>query len=581
MKYNHIIDNVKETYKHNKRFALLVIAAVILGAVLSSVPSLILAQVVSDLTLGIIENIWGLAFMYLGALALISINDFAREYGASVFSQKTLFNIRISMLSRLKKLPIKYYTSTPTGETISRFTDDIDVINSMFSAGVVTAVADMFKIVGFVVAIFLLSPTVGFIAIASLPVMYVCSNFFRINIFKKQVIVRKKVSDINTYISEMFSGLDTIKSYGKENFFSKRLTPVLERHRLAMNANSVYDAWFPCIMQVIRAVVIALAVVIIAPNNPLIVGVGISVGAIAGIIDLLSKLFDPIDALANEVLVIQRAMAGVKRVNEFFDKEIEREKQEFLNVREGMVINIEFTDMNFEYNQGEPVLNDITLTIAQGTKCALVGRTGSGKTTLMNIIAGMYTPVSGSVTIGGVDPYKLSPGSRRKLLGIVPQTVHIFSGSIKDNITLNDETITEQQVIEALKTTGLYDSVRSLPNGIHEPLNSEHKLLSFGQQQLLSLSRAIVTKPKVILLDEVTSGMDALTESTVLSAIKNIGEDTTIVTISHRLSGIIDADMVHILDGGKIRESGSPDDLTAKKGWYSIYKQLEDNNWKM
>lgn len=205
----------------------------------------------------------------------------------------------------------------------------------------------------------------------------------------------------------------------------------------------------------------------------------------------------------------------------------------------------------------------------------------AGKTTLLNLIAGVYAPEQGSIVIGGVSPHDLLPEQRRRLVGIVPQNVHIFNGSIRDNITLMDDTITQQQIEEAIRVVGLSKTVDALLKGMDTLLGDGENALSFGQTQLLSLARAIVTNPPLLLLDELTSGLDALTEAQILEAIRTVSKTRTIITISHRLSGILDADIVHIIDKGRIRESGRPEKLTEQEGWYTIYKRLEESGWRM
>jgi ATP-binding cassette subfamily B protein len=219
--------------------------------------------------------------------------------------------------------------------------------------------------------------------------------------------------------------------------------------------------------------------------------------------------------------------------------------------------------------------------IREGSKVAIAGRTGSGKTTLLSLIAGLYPVTSGSITIGGFNPFLMPASERRKTIGIVPQNVQLFNGSILDNITLKDAEITKEDAWLALETVGLGETVRELEKEIDTIIGEGEAQLSFGQMQLLSLARAIVTNPPILLLDELTSGLDALTEKTLLNAIRQVSSNRTIITISHRISGIIDADTVHIMDAGKVVESGSPEELSKKEGWFAIYKRLEEHGWKV
>lgn len=571
-----------DTAKRNLFFALMILIAVAAGAVVNTWPSLVLKQIVDGPLASGGLGLWKYGFLYLGAVLLLGLSDLMREYGTMVFGQRMLLNIRTQMLDRLRALPMSYYLDVPAGETISRFTADMDAVNTLFTSGIISAVADLLKIVGLIVALFSLSPILGYIALGSLPVIYLLANYFRKNIYKKQLVVRSKVSDINVGIQEVYSGLKIIKIFSKEGFFAGRFEPLLESHRMAMNANSIYDAWFPCIMQTLRAAVIALAIVIGAAGNATPVALGLSLGTLAATADLFARLFDPIEAASTEIQTIQQAMAGLNRIKSYFKQETEAEEkiaESAVSVSGDIEVSIE--GVGFAYRNGKEILSGVSLTVPAGTKAAIAGRTGSGKTTLMNLIAGLYPPKSGKITIGGVDPYLLPPQARRRLVGIVPQTVVIFNGSVYENVTLRDDSISREQAIHALQTVGLYTAVQSLPDGIDTALGEGAQKLSFGQTQLLSLARAIVTDPPLLLLDELTSGLDSVTERQVLSAIRAVSATKTIVTISHRLSGIIDADTVHIMERGQIVESGSPQALVQQEGWYSRYKRLEDLNWRI
>jgi ATP-binding cassette subfamily B protein len=577
--------SMKTVFKHKTMFFFLLLGTVGVGAIANVWPSLILRQIVDGpLTTGV-GSIWGMAFAYLAAVLVIGILDFFREISATVIGQGVLLDTRKQMLEHLQKLPMKYYLRVPVGETLSRFTADLDAVNTLFSAGLVSAMADILKILGLFVTLFALSTPIGWIALGAIPIIFFLSNFFRKNIFVKQKVVRKKVSDINTTIQEIYSGLKIIKTFGKEDLFSKRFEEKLEAHRLAMNGNSVYDAWFPCIMQIVRAIVIALAMVVGASHNGTTLALGLSIGTLAAIADLLVRMFEPVEAIASEIQTIQQAFAGIDRIKDFFSEKVEDKHngviENVVHMNPTLKKEIILKQVDFEYTEGKKVINQATVTIREGSKVAIAGRTGSGKTTLLSLIAGLYPVNSGSITIGGSNPFLMPASERRKTIGIVPQNVQLFNGSILDNITLKDAEITKEDAWLALETVGLGETVRELEKEIDTIIGEGEAQLSFGQMQLLSLARAIVTNPPILLLDELTSGLDALTEKSLLNAIRQVSSNRTIITISHRISGIIDADTVHIMDAGKVVESGSPEELSKKEGWFAIYKRLEEHGWKV
>ena len=579
----------KETFKRYWPHAILTLGAIGVGAWLAAQPSMVLKRFVDGPLRTGGEDFWKMAFLYLGVWVLIALTDLMREYSATVFGQKLLVRLRGQMLERLRILPMRYYWRTPAGDTLSRITADMDAVNTLFAAGLISAAADLLKIVGLLLALFALSAPLGGIALGALPVVYLLSDFFRRRIYQKQKVVRKRVSDINTAILETYAGLRILKTFGLERKFAGRFEPVLENHRLAMNGNSVYDAWFPCVMQIVRASVIALAMVFGASRNLTPWALGLSLGTLAAAADLFMRLFDPIEAAASELQTIQQAMAGLGRIREFFEQEtnpaVEQtrlpagepgsESETYRN------IGIHIHGANFSYVDGQAVLSGVSVDIPPGTKAAIAGRTGSGKTTLLQLVAGLYPASEGVVRVGGMDPYRMRPEDRRRLIGIVPQSVDVFHGSVFENITLRDRAITREQVERALEQVGLRDAIHALPKSLDTMLGEGETKLSHGQNQLLSLARAIVTDPPVLLLDELTSGLDTLTERQVLDAIRMASGERTILTISHRLSGILDAQVVHIMEHGHIVESGAPEMLSRQEGWFSRYRRLEEYGWRV
>ncbi|NLN45541.1 MAG: ABC transporter ATP-binding protein [Clostridiaceae bacterium] len=590
-----------ETVRRRPWHTVAMLAAVVAGTVLVAGPSRVLRRLVDGPLTGGPGSLWQMALLYLGAVLAIGLSDLVREYGAMVLGQRILLRIRSMMLERLPLLPMDHYLNTPAGETMARFSSDIDAVNSLFTAGLVGAAADLLKIGGLLLALFAISPVVGWIAAGAIPVVYVLSDFFRRRIYQRQKVVRQRVSDINTGIQEIYSGMNVIKVFGRERHFAERFEPLLEGHRVAMNANSVYDAWFPCVLQTVRAAVIALVLVAGAGQNATPLALGLSLGALAASADLMIRLFEPIEAAAGELLTIQQAMAGLVRIRAYFRLPTETEGKQPLQKTEAPDLScpapveadssvsvgpcarpdIVLTGVRFSYRNGADVLHGTDLTIPTGTKAALAGRTGSGKTTLLHLVVGLYPVAEGSIRVGGVNPYLLAPEERRRRIGIVPQTVVVFNGSIRDNITLRDDAITRDQVLGALELVGLREMVDGLEEGLDTLLGEGAAHLSFGQTQLLSLARALVTDPLLLLLDELTSGLDALTERKVLDAIRAVGGKKTILTVSHRLSGLLDVDTVHIMEKGRIVESGPPRALAREEGWYARYKRLEDLGWRI
>ncbi len=570
-------------------FALMFITAAG-AALLELVPPLLLKRIIdSYLSVNILKGIWLVAAIYLAASLGISVLSFGQAFVATFIGQNTLLQLRLLMAEHLGKLPVSFYNRTPVGEIMSRLTSDVETVNTLFSSGAATtmgltnALTDFVKIIGILTAMYILSPVLCLIVIASIPVVLVVSNYFRKNIYQTQLQVRRAVGAINTFLQESFSGIRVVKTYGKEGEYGDYFQNPLNNQLEAVNRAAVFDSYFPCVMQVIRAGVIA-TVILVGARTGVNDRIALTIGGLAAFADLIARLFGPIDQLTLEFQTLQQALAGLKRITELLQEKPEErgEVQRLPNVITGNgKPAIEIKNLSFAYQPGKSVLRDVTLTVPQGKRIAIVGRTGAGKTTLMNLTAGLFATASGTISVLGFDPYLVDPSERRRLLGVVPQNVYIFEGTVRENITLRDDSISLEAVEKAAKTVGLHDYIMTLEEGYDTYLGVNGAKLSFGQTQLLSLARAIVGNPALLLLDEPTSGVDALTEAAIFRAFREASKDRTIVTISHRLSGIIDADEVHIMAQGRIVESGTPDKLAEKGGWYAVFRQLEDLGWKM
>jgi ATP-binding cassette subfamily B multidrug efflux pump len=569
-------------------FILMVVTAFATMA-LELAPPLILKNIIDNyLDVGTLSGIWVVAAYYLAAALGTSILGFGQVFINTYIGQNILLELRLFMAEHLNRLPMSYYSRTPVGETMSRLTSDVETVNTVFSStsgtsmGLGNLLTDVVKIIGILVAMYFLSPELSLIVLAAVPVIYITSDYFRKGIYRTQLDVRRSVGRINTFLQETFSGMKVVKTYGKESHYEDAFQKPLASNLVAVNGAAVYDSYFPCVMMVIRTITIAV-VVWFGAKTGLAGSLGISIGSLAAMTDLVTRLFSPLDALTLEFQTLQQALAGLKRIVELLMEKPEEkgESQHVSDIQRSGIPAIAVKGLSFGYQSGRPVLRDISLNVEAGKRIAIVGRTGAGKTTLMSLIAGLYAPEACSISIMGYDPFTIDPADRRKLLGVVPQNVYLFEGTVRENITLRDDTVSQRDVEKATKTVGLDELIAGLENGYDTLMGVEGIKLSFGQSQLLSLARAVVFDPAILLLDEPTSGVDALTEANVFQAFRKVSEHRTIVTISHRLSGIIDADEVHIMAGGRIVQSGAPEKLAGESGWYSVYRQLEDLGWKM
>ncbi len=579
---------IKSTCKNMPLAIIGLISAIIMGIAMQLLPPQILKNIIdNNISKGISEGVWKLSWLYLMAVIISGMADFLREFMMAIIGQNILSNIRLNMGKKLSRLPISYFSNNSVGGIMSYFTSDVDAVGTLFTTGIIGMLADGLKALGILISIYILSPYLMMYVIILVPIIYLLAKFFKNSTFKAQMEVRKAVSKINGFIQQLFNGIRTVKVFGMERQFIDNFQEPLNENIEAVNKTSIFDSVFPCLMQVLRATVITIAVIISAPTG--LGTLGLTMGAIAAAVDLISRMLAPIESIAMEFQTIQEAVSGLKRINEFdeLEEEVRDVVSEDRNSRNLFIdknsddIAISVNNISFFYSDEKQVVNGISINIKAGTKVALVGRTGAGKSTILNLIAGLYKPKAGDIKIGEFDPFLMPANLRRRIIGIVPQSIHIYDGTIKEAITLYDDTITEEQVIAAAKTVGLHQDIIKLPDGYETVIGEGEIQLSNGQYQLLTLACALVCNPPILLLDEVTSGLDALTEQKVFKTLKEISKHRTILTISHRISGIIDADEVVILENGKIVETGTPDELAGKNGWYSKYNQIEQLGWKI
>lgn len=553
------------------------------------IPPQILKTIIDkNIATGIYSGVFKLSLYYLLAVSLSGAADFVRELMIAIIGQSILSNIRYNLAKKLSRLPISYYSNNPIGEVMSHFTSDVDSIGTLFTAGIIDMLADALKTIGILISIYLLSPALALYVLILIPIIYLITKFFKRSTFKAQMEARLAISHINGFIQEIFNGIRTIKIFGMENTFVSHFQDPLNQNLEAVHKTSTYDSLFPCIMQVLRAIIITFVVLISAPTG--FGSLGLTIGSIAAAIDLISRMLAPIESIAVEFQTIQEALSGLKRINDF-----DNEQEEFrysptnrdlaadlaLNKEIYKNLAISMENVSFSYGNKKSVVKNISLKINPGTKVAIVGKTGAGKSTILNLVAGLYAADNGLIKIGTLNPFNMPFSLRRQIIGIVPQVFPIYDGTVKDAITLYDEEITEEAVILAAKTVGLHEDIMKLPKGYMTLIGEGEIQLSYGQYQLLSLACALVMNPPILLLDEVTSGLDTITEQKIFKALKEISLNRTILTISHRVSGIIDADEVIILEKGKIVETGSPSTLVGKDGWYAKYNQIEQLGWKV
>ena len=557
----------------------LIVVVILLGATLELVPPLLMKQIVDQhLAVGNANGLWALAFIYLAAAAGVQAMTFLTSYLTALTAQGALKDLRVRLYRHLQRLPLSYYDETPLGDTISRCTADIDTLDTLFSSGVAGLADDLVGLVTVSIAMIILSPSLALISALVVPPLLIVTNVFRKRIRDAERRNRQAVGLMNTHLQETLGGLEVIRAFDRAPAFTARFRQVLKQRLEAYNEAAKYSALYSPIMQILMAAAISL--LLWSGARGTLDGWSVSLGTLTAFVLLFKNFFDPITALGEEWQTVQSALSGAERIFQVLDLSIERHPQEEHSTRAG---DINVNHLTFGYFPDEPVLRDVSFRVQAGEHVALVGRTGAGKSSIVHLLGGLYSPWEGEVRVAGVDPRHIPEEERRQVVGVVPQAVQLFSGSIQDNLTLSDDSVPFEDVENAASTAGADTFIRSLSQGYATPINSGAGgvQLSSGQRQLLSLARALVWHPTVLLFDEATSAIDSASEVAFRLA---LGQESSqhrraVLTVAHRLSTALAADRVIVLERGRILEMGTPDELIRKSGRFAALLELEAAGW--
>jgi ATP-binding cassette subfamily B multidrug efflux pump len=561
----------------------LVSALVILAAVVQLAPPLIVRSLVDDhLAAGRGDGLFVLALLYLGATAGAQGLIFVYTYLAASVAQGVLNALRVRLFRHLQDLPMAYYDQTQIGDAISRCTADVETVDTLFSSGVSALVANLVLVVSTGVAMIVLSPPLALVSALVLPVLVVSTRFFQVRTRNAERGNRIAVGHLNAELQQSLSGVEVIRAFSRQAAFVQRFRRTLHAMLLAQNRATLYGSLYVPVTVILAALVTAL--LLWAGTRPGLADWGISVGTLTAYILLFQRFFKPIVDAGDQWQVVQAALSGAERI--FQVLALPAEAAPAASPAHPQVdALLEVHDVVFGYLAERPVLHGVQLVVARGEQMALVGRTGAGKTSLLHLAAGLYAPWAGSVRALGADPRSFAEDEKRRLIGIVPQTVHLFSGSIFDNLTLGDSAVRQADVEEAARVVGLHSFIQSLPAGYATQLGGAGRgagtQLSAGQQQLLSLARALVWDPSLILLDEATSTIDNASDAAFRRALEVLVREQGrgVLTIAHRLATAREADRVVVLDHGRIVEEGSPSDLVRYGGRFADMLELEASGW--
>ena len=532
-----------------------------------------------------------LAVLYLGILLVSFAAEYLQTWAMQLTGQRIMFDMRMAIYRHLQRLDLRYYDRNPVGRLMTRVTSDVDVLNDLFTSGVVTIFSDVFTLLGIMVVMLWMDWQLALVSFTVLPLIVLIGQWFRHNVRESYRTVRTWIARINAFLQENITGMSTVQLFRREALNFERFDAIDRKHRDA-NVDSIfyYAVFYPAI----EAVSALAAALIIWYGGANALAGTLTLGALVAFLQYSQRFFRPISDMSEKFNVLQAAMASSERIFKLLDEPvaIESPKHPVSRPRPAPG-HIVFDRVWFAYNatgvggaggagragedatEPEWVLRDVSFEVKPGERLGIVGATGSGKTTLINLLLRFYDVQRGSITIDGVDIRQRDLAEVRGLFSLVLQDVHLFSGTIADNIRLGNLAIADERLRRAAEAVHADKFIERMPGGYGAAVAERGSTLSVGQKQLLSFARALAFDPRVLILDEATSSVDTETEILIRDALGALMAGRTTIAIAHRLSTIQDMDKILVLHKGAVRESGAHQELLSARGIYFKLFQLQ------
>jgi len=513
-----------------------------------------------------------IAGLYLAVLAGAFVLEYGQTYLMQMMGQRIMFDMRLEIYRHLQRLDLSFYDRNPVGRLMTRVTTDVDVINDLFTSGVVAAFGDMFMLVGIMVTLLLMDWRLALVTFSVLPLIVAIAQWFRRHVRESYREVRAWIARINAFLNEHINGMSTVQLFRREAHDFRRFDGINARHRDANIDQIFYYAVFYPAIELVAAVASAL---IIWVGGGFVLKGSLTLGSLVAFILYSGRFFRPISDMSEKFNTLQAAMASSERIFQLLDTPVAIRSP--LGVARGdpeRVGRITFDDVSFAY-AAEPVLRNVSFDVRPGERVGIVGATGAGKSTLISLLLRFYDVTSGRILINGVDIREIDLPKLRAMFGLVLQDVHLFSGTIAGNIRLGNQAIDEEHVRRAARAVHADEFIQNLPGGYDAPVAERGATLSVGQKQLLSFARALAFDPAVLILDEATSSVDTETELLIRDALRVLMAGRTTLAIAHRLSTIQDMDKILVFHKGQLREAGSHQDLLSMRGIYYKLFQLQ------
>lgn len=535
---HNVVSIILHTIIKRKWLSLGIIISVC-GAVITALyPPLVLGKIVDTLTTGSQMPVY-LVFLYMAFTVIAGLMEATREGLLTVFGQKITHALRSGLMEHFVRLSTDSLNKQEPGAVVSRFVGDVDTVENLFTSGIVSMFADACKIISILAVIWFRNKGLATVLMVLLPFLFWFTRHIQKNMLDAQLKNRRAVSRASGHVPETLHNIRTIHNLGKEKYMEKRYDEYISDSYKAMEKTNFYDAVYSPVILILNAVVVAVVMLFSASGNAKVLTLfGMSAGTAVAVINYISQIFSPVESLGMEIQTIQSAIAGVRRINEFFELPVLDNNEELQAEKTFDSKNdtpyVQFNDVTFGYEADHTVIADKTFVVNRGEQVTLSGRTGAGKSTIFKLLLGLYKPQKGSILINDMNSAAIPDNRKRKIFGYVEQSFHMVPGTIKDQITLYDKSISDEAVIKAAKLTGLHDTIMNFENGYDTQCTQE--VFSQGQWQLLSIARATAANPELLLLDEITANLDANTERDVLTALKGVSENRTVISISHRVT---------------------------------------------
>jgi ATP-binding cassette, subfamily B, multidrug efflux pump len=552
----------------------LALAAIITNSVLQLVPPFLMKKAIDQhIAAGRLEGLGIVAAQYLAVLVASFGLEYLQTWLMQMTGQRIMFDLRMQIYERLQQLDLRFYDRNPVGRLMTRVTSDVDVLNDLFTAGVVAIFGDVFTLAGIMIVMLMMDWQLALTSFAVLPLIVLVTQWFRRNVRESYRQVRSWIARINAFLQENITGMATVQLFRREEMNYARFEGINAQHREA-NIDSIfyYAVFYPAI-EIIGAMAASL---IIWYGGLQVMAGTLTLGALVAFLQYSSRFYRPISDMSEKFNVLQSAMASSERIFKLIDEPVGIVSPPQPARRDpAKAPHIVFDHVWFAYSGEDYVLRDVSFEVLPGQRIGIVGATGSGKTTVINLLMRFYDVSRGRILVDGIDIRDLALEDVRAMFGLVLQDVHLFSGSIGANIRLGETRLGDEDVARAAAAVRADRFISQLPAGAQTVLGERGASLSVGQKQLLSFARALAFDRPVLVLDEATSSVDTDTEIIIREALEVLMRGRTTVAIAHRLSTIQDMDQILVLHKGVLRESGTHQELLARRGIYFKLYQLQ------